>query len=134
MLFFKIIRKDLKRQKGSLIVVFAFIMISSLLISSGTRLILELNNSLDTLFSTAEVPHFVQMHSGKLDIGQLDHWAEGNSLIEDRQIVEMITIDGASLFLGEGRESEETVLWISALLNRMSPLIFSLTAPTVLLR
>ncbi|MDX9801612.1 MAG: ABC transporter permease, partial [Spirochaetia bacterium] len=107
MLFFKIIKKELKRKKGSMIVVFIFIMLSSLLISSGTRMILELNNALDALFAAAKIPHFVQMHSGDLDLQKLEIWSDENKLIADRQIVEMISLEGSSLFLRGGTESEE---------------------------
>ncbi len=107
MLSFKIIRKELSRKRGTMVVVFMFIMLSSLLISSGTRMILELNSALDVLFSSAGIPHFVQMHSGDLDIQQLNAWADENELIADRQIVEMVSIEGSSLFLKEGGESEE---------------------------
>ena len=59
------------------------------------------------MFSSAGIPHFVQMHSGDLDIQKLKAWADKNELIADRQIVEMISMEGSSLFLKEGRESEE---------------------------
>jgi len=90
-----------------MIVVFAFIMLSSLLFSSGSRLILELDNALESLFATARIPHFVQMHSGDLDLGKLKQWSDTRSLAADQQVVEMISIDGSLLFLGSGTESEE---------------------------
>ena len=49
MLFFRIIGKDLKRKKGAMIVVFTFIMLSSLLVSSGSRLIMQLDDALDAV-------------------------------------------------------------------------------------
>jgi putative ABC transport system permease protein len=107
MLFFRIIRNDFARKRSSMIVVFAFIMLSSLLVSSGSRLIIELNNALDYLFSTARIPHFVQMHSGELDSEKLRRWSKANDMVAEQQIVEMISIDGSALFIGAGMESEE---------------------------
>ncbi|QEN06700.1 ABC transporter permease [Oceanispirochaeta crateris] len=107
MMLFKIFRKELSRKKVSMIVIFIFIMLSSLLISSGSRMVLELNNALDALFRAAKVPHFVQMHSGYLDHQKLKDWSDENQIIDEMQIVEMISIDGSSLFLSENKESEE---------------------------
>ncbi|MDC7235510.1 MAG: ABC transporter permease [Spirochaetales bacterium] len=107
MLLYRILSKDLKRKKGTMAGVFVFIMLSSLLVSSGSRLIIELNNSLEHMFETAKVPHFVQMHSGDIDLKKLNKWSESNFLVQDRQIVEMISIDGSALFLNKGPESEE---------------------------
>ncbi|MDX9802243.1 MAG: FtsX-like permease family protein, partial [Spirochaetia bacterium] len=75
--------------------------------SSGTRMILELNNALDALFAAAKIPHFVQMHSGDLDFQKLEIWSDENKLIANRQIVEMISLEGSSLFLRGRMESEE---------------------------
>lgn len=107
MFLYRIFRKDLKRKRGTMTGVFIFIMLSSLLVSSGSRLIIELNNSLEYLFETAKVPHFVQMHSGDFDRRMLKQWSVSNNLVADYQIVEMISIDGSALFLNRGSESEE---------------------------
>jgi putative ABC transport system permease protein len=105
MLFFRIIGKDLKRNKGAMIVVFTFIMLSSLMVSSGSRLITELDSALESLFTAAKIPHFVQMHSGDFDSAELKRWSEANSLVADKQIVEMVSIDGSALFLSSETES-----------------------------
>jgi putative ABC transport system permease protein len=110
----KILQKDLLRQKLITIVVFGFIFLSAMLVSSGCNLILTLNNSLDALFEKADVPHYVQMHAGELDQAKVERWADDNSLVDRQQTVEMLTIDGASLYLGDSQESEaDTVMDIS---------------------
>jgi len=101
------IKKELIRKKGSLTVVFLFILLSTLLISSGLRMILKLNGALEGLFEAARIPHMVQMHAGDLDQEALEDWAQREDRISQWQIVEMVTGEGSSLFLKGGEESEE---------------------------
>ena len=80
MIVARILQKDFLRKKIITIVVFAFILLSALLVASGSNLIVELSNSLNMLFSKSQVPHFVQMHAGDVDQAQIDRWAAANSL------------------------------------------------------
>ena len=63
MLVAKILRKEFLRKKIITIVMFAFILLSALLVASGSNLIMELSNSLNVLFAKSKAAHFVQMHS-----------------------------------------------------------------------
>ncbi|QVK18200.1 FtsX-like permease family protein [Mycoplasmatota bacterium] len=94
----KILKKDFFRNKVIAIALFIFIMISSLLVSSGTNVITELFGSIDNLFDKAKIPHFVQMHSGDIDESKINTFVSENDLIEDHQIVEMIAVDGRDIF------------------------------------
>lgn len=114
MLTLKMIQKDFSRRKSISLVMFSFIMLSSLLLAAGSNLVVELGNSLNALFENARPPHFVQMHAGALDQEEIDRWSAAQELVEEQQTVEMINIDGSSLFLGESPEAEEeTVMDIS---------------------
>ena len=107
MIIGRILRKDFQRKKLIAIVVFGFIFLSALLVASGTNLFIELGNSLNALFDEAHTPHFVQMHAGPLDQDEIDRWAAANDLVFDQQTVEMISMDGSNLFLGESQDPEE---------------------------
>ncbi len=107
MIIGRMLRKDFLRKKLITIVVFAFIFLSALLVASGTNLIIELSNSLNALFTRANTPHFVQMHAGPLDQAEIDSWAAANDMVTDQQTVEMITMDGSNLYLGESQNPEE---------------------------
>ena len=107
MIIGRMLRKDFLRKKLITIVVFAFIFLSALLVASGTNLIVELSNSLNALFTRANTPHFVQMHAGPLDQAEIDSWAAANDMVTDQQTVEMITMDGSNLYLGESQNPEE---------------------------
>jgi putative ABC transport system permease protein len=107
MIIGRMLRKDFLRKKLIAIVVFAFIFLSALLVASGMNLIIELSDSLNVLFTKANTPHFVQMHAGPLDQAEIDSWAAANDMVTDQQTVEMITMHGSNLHLGESQKSEE---------------------------
>ena len=107
MLVVKMLRKDFLRKKSVTIVVFAFMFLSAWLVAGGSNLIVELSNALNSLFVTAHVPHFVQMHAGEVDQAEIDRWAAANNLVKAQQTAEMMTIDGASMYLGDSPTAEE---------------------------
>jgi len=107
MIIGRMLKKDFLRKKLITIVVFAFIFLAALLVASGTNLMIELGNSLDSLFAKANTAHFVQMHAGPLDQAEIDSWTAANELVSTQQTVEMITMDNANLYLGDSRSSEE---------------------------
>ncbi len=107
MIVTKILKKDFRRKKIISIVVFAFILLSALLVASGSNLIMELSNSLDALFERSKAPHFVQMHAGDLDQAEIEQWAAANGQVKEQQTVEMITVDGSTLLLGDRSSAEE---------------------------
>ena len=114
MIYARIIRNEVARKLGPLAAVFAFILLSAMLLASGAGLIVELSGSLDRLFDEAETPHFVQMHSGEIDPARIEAWGNDHHMVEDTQVVEMITIDGSSLVLPGAAASEaESVMDIS---------------------
>ncbi|MGO4531492.1 ABC transporter permease [Paenibacillus sp. 2TAF8] len=104
----RMLRNDLMRKKGITAALFIFVMLAALLVSSGSRMIMELTSSIQYLFSESKTPHFVQMHAGDLDQAKVNTWAEGNEMVEQYQIVEMVNINGANLYLGA--ESEKNTV------------------------
>jgi len=107
MIIGRMLKKDFLRKKLITIVVFAFIFLAALLVASGTNLMIELGNSLNSLFTKANTPHFVQMHAGPLDQAEIDSWTTASELVSTQQTVEMITMDNSNLYLGESQSSEE---------------------------
>ena len=63
----KILKHDLLKKKIITFAVFIFIMLSALLMAGGTNMLITLNDSVDHLFKLAELPHFVQYHSGEIN-------------------------------------------------------------------
>lgn len=106
-ILFRILRRDAVRNRVIMVVIFALVAMSAFLLSSGAGLIIELKTSLDALFDRSMVPHVVQMHAGDLNRGDVEEWAAGNPLVDQYQIVEMITVDGSHLVLGEWDSAED---------------------------
>ncbi|MDN4601934.1 ABC transporter permease [Paenibacillus sp. F6_3S_P_1C] len=100
----RMLRNELMRKKGINIALFVFILLAALLMSSGTRMIMELTSSIHYLFTESKTPHVVQMHAGELDETKVNEWAQANEMVEKHQIVEMINIDGSHLFFGAEAE------------------------------
>ncbi|MCZ4151332.1 ABC transporter permease, partial [Escherichia coli] len=71
--------------------------------------IMELTSSIQYLFSESKTPHFVQMHAGELDQAKVHTWAEDQPMVAQHQIVEMVNIDGANLFLGAESEKNSVM-------------------------
>jgi putative ABC transport system permease protein len=114
MILFRILKRDVLRTKGVVIVVFAFVMLSALLMAGGTGLVVQLQGALDALFVAAKAPDFVQMHAGDLDRERVAEWAATHPLVRAHQTVEMITVDGGTLYLGDRPHSEDdTIMDIS---------------------
>ncbi|MEZ4659191.1 MAG: ABC transporter permease [Caldilineaceae bacterium] len=88
--------------------------LSAWLVAGGSNLIVELSSALNGLFATAQAPHFIQTHAGEIDQAAIERWSMDNSLVAAQQTAEMITIDGASLYLGDSSTAEkESVMDIS---------------------
>lgn len=102
----QIVKRDVLRNKIITGGLFIFIMLSSLLVASASHIIMELTGSLNQLLAVSKAPHFVQMHSGTLDDSALKRFVSGNPLVQDQQTVEMLTVDGSNVYLGNPKKSE----------------------------
>ncbi|MDR1549754.1 MAG: ABC transporter permease [Hungatella sp.] len=105
-MFYKIIKKDFERKKGITIVLFLFILLSSILIASGTYMITVMMGSIDNMFEASKIPDYVQMHSGNLDEKEIERFSLSNPLVEDWQVVKMISVDPGNLYLGNNPTAE----------------------------
>jgi len=109
-MLYKILKNDLLRKKIITVAVFVFIMLSALLMASGTNLLINLNNSLNNLFKQAAVPHFVQSHAGKIDQERIDEWSSDNRYVQKQQTVEMINIPGEEIYINGGGSESDTLM------------------------
>lgn len=105
-MLFKILRKDLQNKKVISIVLFIFIMLSSLTMASSAMIIVQLMASIENLFTAADIPHYVQMHKGEIDQVKIDAFTASQTNVTSQQTVKMLTIDGADLYIGGTEISE----------------------------
>ncbi len=106
----KILKRDFSRNKVITIAVFVFVVLSALLMASGTNMFIDLSNSLDYLFERASVPHFVQYHAGSINQKQIDEWSEDNPYVKSQQTGEMINIDGSKIYINSNVSESDTVM------------------------
>ncbi len=109
-MIFKILKRDFFRNKVTTIAVFVFVVLSALLMASGTNMFIDLSNSLDYLFERASVPHFVQYHAGSINQKQIDEWSEDNPYVKSQQTGEMINIDGSKIYINSNVSESDTVM------------------------
>ncbi|MGM0500598.1 MAG: FtsX-like permease family protein [Bacillota bacterium] len=109
-MIYKIIKNDLLKKKLIMTAVFIFIMLSALLIAGGSRMLIDLNNSIEALFEKSSTAHFIQSHSGDLNQEEILAWSRNNEKVKSSHIAEMINIDGSKLFFNDGRSQSDTVM------------------------
>lgn len=83
---------DLKQNKMTVLSIMVFIMMSTLLLTSALLLFTHLSRAVDQLMTSAEAPHFMQMHKGEIDKEILTQFCEENPEIKDYQITSFVNI------------------------------------------
>lgn len=97
----KIIQRDIAGNKAVSFLTVLFITAAAMLLSLAGILVTNLFGSIDRLMADAKTPHFMQMHTGDVDFGELEAFAEGNSAVEDFQVLEFLNVGGEKIRLGE---------------------------------
>ncbi|HKL13627.1 MAG TPA: ABC transporter permease [Halanaerobiales bacterium] len=106
----KIIKNDFSKKKIIMFAVFIFIMLSAMLMSSGTNMIINLVNSLDYLFESSSAPHFTQSHSGQIDRNHINKWSEENKYVKDHQIGELLNISGSNIYINSDTAEKDSLI------------------------
>ncbi len=107
-MIFRIIRNDMIKSKAVTLTTLLFVTAAALLVSLAAVLIVNLSGAIDTLMARAKTPHFMQMHSGELDLAKLTTFTQQNDMIDDFQVVEFLNIDNAQL-LFQGKSLKNSV-------------------------
>ncbi len=100
-MYTQIIRNDLLRNKLISLTTMLFITAAATLVSVVAILSINLIGSIDTLTRQAQVPDFLQMHSGSIDRERIERFAAMNGHVESYQILDFLTIANANIQLGE---------------------------------
>jgi len=110
LVIYKIIKNDLLKKKVIMTAVFIFIMLSALLIAGGSRMLIDLNNSINSLFDKSSAAHFIQSHTGELNEEEILNWSREKESVKKHQISEMISIDGSKIFINGEKSESDTVM------------------------
>jgi len=109
-MIYKIIKNDFLKKKMIMAAVFIFIMLSALLIAGGSRMLIDLNNSINSLFEKSSAAHFIQSHTGELNEEEILNWSRKKESVKKHQISEMISIDGSKIFINGEKSESDTVM------------------------
>ncbi len=97
----KLITNDIKKSKLITITITSFILLAALLTSLAAILTVNLFTAIDSMMLRAKTPHFLQMHSGDIDMERLAAFANTQESAEDFQVLEFLNIEGAEIIMDE---------------------------------
>ncbi len=100
-MYSKLISNDIKKSKLLTITITVFILLAALLTSLAAILTVNLFTAIDSMMVSAKTPHFLQMHSGDIDMERLSVFAGTQKDVEDFQVVNFLNIEGAEIFIGD---------------------------------
>lgn len=97
----RMITNDIRKSKLITITTLAFVTAAAMLVSLAAILIVNLAGSIDAMMVQAKTPHFMQMHSGDLDMASLTAFADGQKKIEEWQVLEYLNIENSAIMLDD---------------------------------
>ncbi len=97
----RMIQNDMRRSKVTTATVTAFILISAMLTALAASLSANLMGTIDHMLLSAKSVHYMQMHTGGVDMGQLRRFADSNGTVEEVQVLEFLNLEGSDIVIGE---------------------------------
>lgn len=95
----KIIKNDIKNSKLITTTITAFILLAAMLTSLVAILIIDLVGAIDHSMLRAKSPHFMQMHSGDINIKRLENFANTQGNVDSFQIQGFLNIGGEKIII-----------------------------------
>ncbi len=72
---------------------FLFVAASAMLLALAGMLFINLTGAIDGLMMVSKTPHFMQMHSGEVDLERLEIFSESNDAIQAFQVMEFVNFE-----------------------------------------
>ena len=107
-MYFKIIKNNVIRTRVISLILVLFIAIGTMLFSNAICLVTDLTSAMEELMDTAKTPHFMQMHSGSIDLERIQSFVVENEFISESQIQALLNFDGSEIII-DGESLKETV-------------------------
>jgi putative ABC transport system permease protein len=101
-MYYRTIRNDILKSKAMTLTTMLFVAAASMLVALAAILVVNLTGAIDTLMTRAQTPHFMQMHTGSLDMERLTAFAEHHEAVAEFQTLEFLNIDGAQMVFEGG--------------------------------
>jgi len=99
-----IVKNDFKRNKAINLALLLFMMFSAGLGVLSAIMGVQTFTSISKLYEEAQPPHFIQMHKGEINQGQIDAFMSDYDTVTDWQTVTMINVHGESLAIAGNEE------------------------------
>jgi len=97
----KLIINDIKKSKLITLTVTIFIMAAAMFAALGVSMLVNLLGAMDKLMMDAKAPYYLQMHSGDIDLENLEQFAAKHEEVEAFQAAEFLNIEGMDIVNGE---------------------------------
>ena len=97
----KIIKNDIRKSKLITITITTFILAAAMLTALAASLTVNLFGAIDNMLLSAKSLDFMQMHTGDVDMAQLQSFADQNHNVEDYQVLQFLNIEGADIVIGD---------------------------------
>lgn len=105
-MYYKMIKNDICKSKLITTTITAFILVAAMLTALAASLTLNLFGTIDNMLLSSKALHYMQMHTGDVDLEQLQTFAEANDSVEDYQVLEFLNIEGADIVIGNDSLAE----------------------------
>jgi len=96
-----LIKNDIRKSKLISATITAFILIAAMLTALAASLTVNLSGAVDNILLSAKATHFIQMHTGDVDMEQLRKFTNDQEAVKDSQVLPFLNIDGAEIVIGE---------------------------------
>ena len=96
-MFWRILKKDLKRKRAMNVILLVFIILASMFVSSGVSNIITVTTALDSYFEMADVPDYFAMSENKSDHKDIFGILENASAIDEFRIEEFISMSQSNI-------------------------------------
>ncbi len=97
----KIIINDMRKSKLITTTITVFIFISAVLTALAAELTVNMFGAIDNMLLSAKSLDYMQMHTGNIDLEQLQSFADKNQSVEDYQVLDFLNIEGADIVIGK---------------------------------
>ncbi|MFJ8353953.1 ABC transporter permease [Bacillus paramycoides] len=103
----RMLKRDFSQNKMIFVILFTFIILSSLLMASASSMVVNLFSSMDQLFKQSNAPHFVQMHAGEINQKSIDSFVAKTPFVKEQQTAETILVNGSNVFIKSKEHAEQ---------------------------
>ncbi|PQZ53293.1 ABC transporter permease [Bacillus sp. MYb209] len=102
----RMLKRDFSQNKMIIVILFMFIMLSTLLMVSASSMVVTLFSSMGQLFKQSNAPHFVQMHAGEINQKSIDSFVAKTPFVKEQQTAETILLNGSNVFIKNKEHAE----------------------------